>query len=159
MHLVDEVDLVAAARRRVLHVVEQVTRVLDLGARSGVHFDQVDETPVVDVATGRADAAGRGRDALLAIQRLGKNPGNGGLADAARAGEQVGMVQPVVVQRVHQGAQHVFLAHQVGEQAGAPLAGKRLITHGLEGEPGIESEGRQCTTAATADTPFSYVSQ
>src|SRR5690606_27744088 len=41
VHFVDQVDLVAAARGGVLHVVEQLAGVVDLGARGGVDFDQV----------------------------------------------------------------------------------------------------------------------
>ena len=53
VHFVDEVDLVAAARRRVLHVLEQLARVVDLGARGGVDFDEIDEAALVDLACRR----------------------------------------------------------------------------------------------------------
>ena len=45
VHFVDEVHLVAAAGGRVLHVVEQLARVIDLGARGGIDFDEIDEAP------------------------------------------------------------------------------------------------------------------
>ena len=65
VHFVDEVHLVAAAGRRVLHVVEQLARVVDLGARGGVDLDEVDEAAGVDLAAGGADAAGLGADARV----------------------------------------------------------------------------------------------
>ena len=88
VHFVDQVDLVAAARRRVLHVVEQLARVVDLGARGRVDLDQVDEAALVDLAAGAALAAGLRADARLAVQRLGEDARDRRLADAARAGEQ-----------------------------------------------------------------------
>ena len=100
VHFVDQVDLVAAARRRVLHVVEQLARVVDLGARGRVHFEQVDEAARVDVAAGAALAAGLRRHALLAVQRLGEDARDRGLADAARAGEQERVVDAARVERV-----------------------------------------------------------
>src|SRR5690606_30686133 len=49
VHFVDQVDLEASAGGGVLHVVQQLAGVLHLRARGGVHFDQVDETPFVDL--------------------------------------------------------------------------------------------------------------
>ena len=88
VHFVDEIDLVAAARGRVLHVVQQLARVIDLGARGGVHLDQIDEAPGIDLAARRAFPAGLGAHALLAVQALREDSRDGRLADAARAGEQ-----------------------------------------------------------------------
>ena len=85
VHFVDQVDLVAAARRRILHVVEQLAGVVHLGARGGVDFEQIDEASCVDVATRAAFAARPRRDTLLAVQRLGEDPRDRRLADAARA--------------------------------------------------------------------------
>ena len=61
VHFVDEVDLVAAAGRRVLHVVEQLARIIDLGARGRVDLDQIDEAAGIDLAAAGAFAAGRRR--------------------------------------------------------------------------------------------------
>ena len=57
VHLVDEVHLVATAGRGVLHVIEQLARVVDLGARGRIDLDQVDEAAGVDLAAAGADAA------------------------------------------------------------------------------------------------------
>jgi hypothetical protein len=129
VHFVDEVDLVAAAAGRVLHVLQQLAGLVHLGARGGVHLDQVHEAAGVDLGAGGADAAGLGGDALVAVEGLGQDAGDGGLAHAAGAGEQVGVVQAVVVQGVHQGAQHVLLPHHFMEIARAPLARQYLVTH------------------------------
>ncbi len=61
VHLVDQVHLVAAPGWRVLHVVEQLARVVDLGARSGIDFDQVDAASGLDFAATPALETGRRR--------------------------------------------------------------------------------------------------
>jgi hypothetical protein len=143
VHLVDEVHLVAALGRRVLDVLQQLTGVVHAGARGGVDLNQVHEAPAVDGGAGRAFTAGFGADALLAVQRLGEQPRHGGLADAARAGEQVRVVQTVARERVAERPAHVLLTDHVGEAARAPLAGKRLVAHG--------DVARGCTTAPQRD--------
>ena len=129
VHFVDEVDLVAAARRRVLHVVEQLARVVDFGARGGVDFDQVDEAPFVDLAAGAALAAGRRRHAGLAVERLREDARDGGFAYAARAGEQERVVHAAGLERVDERAHDVFLAGQLGEIARPPFACESEIGH------------------------------
>ncbi len=69
-------------------------------------------------------------DALLAVQALGEDARNGGLAHAPRAGEQERVVHPARLERVHQGAQHVLLPDQLGELLGPPLARQCQVTHG-----------------------------
>jgi hypothetical protein len=59
VHFVDQVDLEAPAARCVLHVVEQLAGILDLGAAGGVDLDQVDEAAFIDLAAHRALAARR----------------------------------------------------------------------------------------------------
>jgi hypothetical protein len=95
VHLVDEVHLVAAARRRVLGVVDEVAHVVDAGMRGGVDLEQVHEAALVDLPARRALAARRGADALFAVEALGDDARERGLADAARAGQQDRRVQLV----------------------------------------------------------------
>ncbi|MNT86967.1 hypothetical protein D3C72_2273270 [compost metagenome] len=59
MHFVDQVDLEAPAAGGVLHVVEQLAGVLDLGTAGGVDLDQVDEAPFIDLAAHRTLATRR----------------------------------------------------------------------------------------------------
>ena len=129
VHFVDQVDLVAAARRRVLHVVEQLARIIDLGARGRVDFDQIDAAPGLDFAAARALEAGFGADAALAVQALGEDARHRGLADAARAGEQEGVVHASALERIGQRTQHVLLAGHLGEAAWTPFARERCVCH------------------------------
>ena len=136
MHFVDEVDLVAATGRRVLHVFEQFTRVIDLGARGCVDLDQVQEPPGVDLPATGAFPTGLRRNAPLAIEALGKDARDRGLAHAAGTGKQEGMVNATGIQRVAQSLEHMLLARHFGEGFGAPLAGQSGIGHGLWGRRG-----------------------
>ncbi|KPY82369.1 Uncharacterized protein ALO94_05556 [Pseudomonas syringae pv. spinaceae] len=129
VHFVDQVDLEASATGRVLHVVQQLAGVFDLGAAGGVDLDQVDKTAFVDLLAHRTGAAGRRGDAGFAVQALGDDPRNGGLADASRTCKQIGVVQALAVQRVDQGLEHMGLADHFAERARTPFTCKNLITH------------------------------
>ena len=129
VHLVDEVHLVTATGRRVLHVLEQLAGLLDLGARRGIDLDQVDEATRVEFLAAAALPARLGANARLAVECLGEDARDGGLADAARTREEVGVVQAALLERVDQRLDHVLLADQFGEAARAPLAGQDLVAH------------------------------
>ena len=129
VHLVDQVDLVATACRRVLGVVDQVAHIVDAGVACRIDFEQVDKAALVDLHADAANATGlRGRP-LLAIQRLGEDPRDRGLADAARAGEEEGVMDASPVQRMRQRAHDVLLPDQLGKLPGTPFARKDLIGH------------------------------
>jgi hypothetical protein len=143
VHFVDHVDLEATDHRLVDRLVEQRGDLLDAAVRRRIEFHVVDEAAGIDVAAGRADTARVRGDAALpvgagAIERLGQDARHRGLAHAARAGEQVGMVQPALRQRIRQRLHHVLLAHQGVETARSVFAGQHQITHRtiLEGRAG-----------------------
>ncbi len=94
VHFVDQVDLEAAARRRVLDVVQQIAGIFHLGSGSGVDLDQIDEAPLLDLAAVVALAARRGGDAGFTVQAFGQQAGDGGFPHAARAREQIGVMDP-----------------------------------------------------------------
>ena len=81
------------------------------------------------VAAGLALAARLGPRAELAVQSAGQDPGRGRLAAAARTGEQVGVVDPVVGQRPLQRLGDVLLPDDVGEgvRPVAPVEGQRRL--------------------------------
>ena len=87
MNLVNEVHLVAPARRRILDVVQQVASIVNLGLRSSVYLDQVHESAFVDFDAGTALATGLGRDAFLAVECFRQDPGDGRLTDPACSGK------------------------------------------------------------------------
>src|SRR6185436_18919680 len=94
-----------------------------------VHLDQIDEPALVDFPARRAFAAGRVGDAGLTVETLREDARDGGLADAARTGEQEGVVYTTLRQRISQRDAHVFLPHQFGEGTRPPFARQREIAH------------------------------
>jgi len=129
VHLVDHVDLEAPHHRLVDGLIEQLADLVDTAVRRRIELDGV------DVAAGAAHATWRGGDAAQAVgadavQALGQDARDGGLADAAGAGEQVGVVQTLLRQGIAQGLHDVRLPHQLGEAARAVLAGQDDIGHG-----------------------------
>ena len=129
VHLVDEVHLVAAAGRRVLHVVEQLARVVDLGPRRRVDFDEVNETSAVDFPAGPAHAARLRSNAGLAVQTLSEDSGDRGLADAAGPGKEKRVMDAPGLERIDQCPADMLLPDQLGKFLGAPFTRQRGIAH------------------------------
>ena len=128
--LVDDEDLVAAHRGQVGGVLQHHRHFLDLAVGGRVHLQIVGEAPLVHAPAGRAFAAGMGTHALFAVQGLGQDAGDGGLAHAPGTGEQVGVVKPLVVECVAQRAHDRVLSDQGIEVARAPFAGQHLMAAG-----------------------------
>ncbi|VVD92244.1 hypothetical protein PNO31109_01673 [Pandoraea nosoerga] len=129
VHFVDHVDLEARVSRRVDRLFQQRRHLVDAAVGRCVHFDVVDETALVDGAARLAHPARRCRDPRLAIERLGQNARQRSLADAARTGKQIGVMQTLLLERVRQRTHDMLLAHQGREAFGAPFAREYLIGH------------------------------
>ena len=128
MHFVDDVNLEAPAGRGIQRVFEQIAHIVDLRVGSGVELDQIDKTSAIDFNARPALAAGLGGNAGFAVERLGDNAREGGLAHAARAGKQIGMMQALLLERIGKRRHHVLLPDQFGKGLGTPLARENL-TH------------------------------
>ena len=129
VHFVDHVDLVAAGHRCIHDLLEQLGHVFDAAIRGGVHLDVIGESPLLDRDAGTAHPAWPGTDADFTVQRARQDARDGGLADTAGSGEQIGMMQSAGVQRVSQRSDHMLLADQRLERSRAPLTGKDLMGH------------------------------
>ncbi len=140
--LVDDVDLVGAADRCEERLLAEVAGVVDTTVGRRVDLDHVERpgTATGQVAAAVALPAGVGHRGLLAVERAGQDPGAGRLATAARTGEEVGVVDPVVRQRGPQRGRHVVLPDHVGERLG-PVAA-------IEGERGLHD----CTLTSPPDS-------
>ena len=131
--LVDDVDLVLAARRRVLHVLAERPDLFDAPVRGAVDLDHVDERAGQALDAHRALAAGLGARARGTEQRARQQAGRRGLADAPRAGEQVGVRDAARSERVPQRARDRILTDDRIERLRPPLSSENLIAHGLTG--------------------------
>ena len=111
-------------------LLEQRRHLVDAAIARRVHLDIVDEAPVVDFAARTAHAARRGRSRRFSqLSALAKMRDERGLADAARAGEQIGMMQAAAVERVRERTHDVLLADERREILRPPFACENLIGH------------------------------
>src|SRR4029434_7155399 len=76
-------------------------------------------------AGGTTSARGRAH-AAFTIERLRDDPRERRLANSARSGKQIGVVQTLLVEGVRERPHHVLLAGQLGKAPGPPLAGENL---------------------------------
>ena len=129
MYFIDQIYLESAASRRVLHVVEQVTRIVDFRFGCCVNLDQVDKSTLIDFPAGAAGAARLGGDACFTIQRFGKDPGNRRFTDTTSSRKQVGVMQAPGIERIDKRLQDVFLADGVGKRLWPPFARQNKVTH------------------------------
>ena len=81
------------------------------------------------------------RRGQLIIEGAGQNARGRGLADAAHAGQQIGLMDAVEVEGVFQRAHHRLLADEVGEARGAIFAREHAI--GGRRPRGVETRQRK----------------
>ncbi|MCY1544231.1 hypothetical protein D9M68_800950 [compost metagenome] len=137
MNLVDHENLEAALHRLVDRLLQQGLHLVHAPVGSGIELGVIHETATVDVGAGLTHTTRLGGDATQsvgaqAVERLGEDARDGGLAHAPRAGEQVGVVQPLGGQRVGKRLNHMALAYHFGEIARAVFAGQNDIGHGRD---------------------------
>ena len=127
MDLVNDVDLVAPARRRVLHVLPERADIVDAAVRRGVDLDEVDR---LGIGAHDAGAAGLRVLPLAAQERPCQQAGSRRLADTAGPREKVRVRDAAGRERVLEGARDRVLAHHGLERLRAPLAREDLVaTH------------------------------
>ena len=130
VRLVDDVDLVAPGDRGVEGALAKIAGVIDAAVAGRVDLDHVDRAgPRRRQRDARvADAARvRGRP-VHAVQRAGEDAGARRLTAAARAAEQVSVVDTATAQRLPQRLGDVILPEDFGEGGGAvlPVQGQAL---------------------------------
>ena len=130
MGLIDDEDLVAVAGRRERCALAQVAGVIDATVAGRVDLDDIQRTwsAIGQVHAAWAGAARNRSRTLFAVQAAGQDAGRGRLAAAARAGEQVRMVDAILLQSRHQGRSNVLLPDDVAKRIGTISAIKRC-TH------------------------------
>jgi hypothetical protein len=134
VHLVDHEYLETPLHGLVNGLFQQGLHIVYAAIGRRVEFRVVDKTPSIDIRASLADATGLGSNAARSIrpqtiQRLGQNPRYRRLAHAPRTGEQVGMVQPLRIQRIRQRSHHVFLPYHLREILRTVLAGEHEVGH------------------------------
>ena len=129
MSFVEDVDFVLVAGGAVSGGVAEFADLVDAPVGGGVDLDDVDGVTGFDLNAGFADFAGLGgradgaADGIAAVERHGKDARDGGLADAAVAGEDVAVGDALLGERVHQGNGDVVLTGDISESLRAILPG------------------------------------
>ena len=137
VHFVDNVGLVVAPRRPDGDVLPQLPHLVDAAVAGGIDLHHVDILTGSDRHAGVADVAGLAADPAGAFKRLGIDAGGARLANAAGAGEKIGMADPARLDRPRQAAGDVFLADEFIEPLWTVAAGHHLIA-------GRRGDGRAC---------------
>src|SRR5205823_6302276 len=127
--LVDDVNLAAAQRGRQVHLLAQVSNLVDAAVGGRVDLDQVERRTRghLDAGVALATSLGRALGPVQAVDRLGQQPRGAGLAGAPRAAEEVGVGDPPGGDGALQGARDRLLPHEVGEGLRTVLAVEGLV--------------------------------
>jgi len=128
VHLVDDVDLVGALGRAVLAVLAQVAHLLHGVVGGPVDLNHVYATAGHDrlneVGLRVEIDSGLGGP----VKRAGQQAGGAGLSGAAWADEQIGVGEPLPLNRIGERADDVFLPYEVAKTPGPPPTGNDLIS-------------------------------
>ena len=129
VHFIDDVDPVAAEGGAGLRLLPQGPGIGHGGPAGGVDLDDVQAAVrLLGSPAGIAHTAGRGGGTLGAVEGPSQDAGRAGLARAAHAGEEVGLVDAAALlgplEGVGQGLHAALLPHEVGQGTGTVLEGK-----------------------------------
>ena len=122
VHLVEDIDLVARGDGLVAHRLDDLADMVDAVVGGGVHLDHIDMAPfhdlgAMDAEFGHVD----GRAVHLAghgiVEAAGEDAGGGRLADAAHAGQHIGLRDAAGRKGIGEGADHRLLADEIVEAA------------------------------------------
>ena len=130
VRLVEDVDLAPELAGRVRQSLAQVADGVDAAVAGRVDLDQVEGRALPDRDARRARVAGVAVLEVRAVDRLGEDPGERGLARPARPDEQDGVADPIRADGVAQRLDDRFLADDLAERLGAPAAIERLVRDG-----------------------------
>ena len=129
VHLVDDVDLVAALGGRELHRLAQAADLVDAAVRCRVDFEDVHGRAIHDALAALAFSARVWRRALLAVQRHRENLRRARLARAAWPGEKVGVADTPRRDGLRKRARDMVLPDEVAERMRPPFAIECDVRH------------------------------
>ena len=138
--LVDDVDL-PPSRRRQRRPGNEVPHGVDAVVGRRVQLVDVEGSAPGDVQARVARSARLPLDGTRAVQRLRKDPRGRGLSGAPGAGEEVGVCDAVVPNRVAEGVHHVVLTLGPRQSAAADNAGTATDSRPRSGAYDLSSDG------------------
>ena len=125
--LVEDVHLPPQVAGRIRESLAQLADLVDAAVRGGVDLEDVERRPFADGDAGVACVARVAVLQVRAVDGLGEDPRERGLAGAARPDEQDRVRDPVGADRVAQRLDDRFLADDLAERLGAPASVQRLV--------------------------------
>ena len=129
VHFVDDIHLVLAELRRVIHLFQQVADFLHAAVAGRVHLKHIQRCVLHQRLAGGARQAGIAVLRVFAVDGAGHDLGRAGFARATAAAEKIGMGDAPAGYLMPQRADDGLLTGHFGKSAGPPLAIQRLI-HG-----------------------------
>ena len=130
VRFVEDVDLAAQLAGRVRQTLAQVADGIDAAVARRVDLDEVERRPLADGDAGRAAVARVAVLQVRAIDGLGEDPSERGLAGAARSDEQDRVADPARPDGVSERLDDGFLPDDLAECLGTPAPVEGLVRHG-----------------------------
>ncbi len=124
MDFVEDDHFVAIARRTVLEALGELAHLLDLRVGRGVDLEHVHVGAGGDLPACRTLVARAVRGAELAVERLGEDARGGRLADAADAGEEIGLRDAALAQRIRERRHDGLLADERRKRPAGATCGR-----------------------------------
>ena len=129
MNFIDDKHLVAVPRRPVSDALPQFPNLVNAAVGGRVDLENIDGLARGYFPAGWTVITGIDGGALPAVQRLGQDPGRGGLPHSPRSREQIGMGDAILGDGVLEGLRRGALPHDFSKGLRPPLAGQNLIAH------------------------------
>ncbi len=126
---VNDVDLELRAGGRVFAGLAQLADLLDAVVAGAVNFQHVERAALGDFLAARVVVVEVHLRAAGAVEAFGEDAGDGGLAGAARAAEQVGVRDALLLDGMGERLRDVLLPDDIREALRAVFAGNDLISH------------------------------
>ena len=150
VHFVDNVDFAARHDRAIARALNDLANIVNAGVGGSIHFDHIDMAAFDDRLAMHAKLRhvdGWPIDAFVGhgiIEGARQNARSRRFADAAHAGQNIGLMDAVELESIGERSHHGFLADQILKTGGAIFARQhtifagRLFAHGRRAE--IEAE-------------------
>ena len=137
VHLVDDIHPLFQHGRRIHRLLAQGADAVHAAVAGGIQLGNIQKPPLINAAAGLTAIAGSAVLRIKAVDGLGQNPGAGGFAGAAGAGEKIGMARSPLRHLTLESFGDMGLTHHLRKGGRPPFAVQGLI-HGHASGKNIE---------------------
>ena len=130
MDFVNDVHLVLALCCSIHNRFAQFADIVHTGVGSGIHLNNVQAAPFIDI-TARPALAARfvGVVFICAVEGLGEDPGNRGLSHTTQTGKEKSMPQAPGTKSVAKSPGHMLLPYNLGKGCWTVFTGQDKVSH------------------------------